>query len=79
MIRRSGWKGRVVTAYRPDSVVDPEFENFRENIERFGELAGTDATSWQVISKPIESGVHSSRNMARRAPITGMRPRARKT
>jgi glucuronate isomerase len=46
MIRRSGWKGRVVTAYRPDSVVDPEFENFRENVERFGELAGTDATSW---------------------------------
>ncbi|MBO3762136.1 glucuronate isomerase [Ciceribacter sp. L1K22] len=46
MIRKSGWKGRVVTAYRPDSVVDPEFEGFRANIERFGELAGTDATTW---------------------------------
>ena len=29
-IRDSGWKGRVVTAYRPDPVVDPEFEGFRE-------------------------------------------------
>lgn len=47
MIRQSGWGGRVVTAYRPDSVVDPEFGNFRENVERFGELAGTDATTWK--------------------------------
>lgn len=47
MIRRSGWTGRVVTAYRPDPVVDPEFEGFRNNIERFGELAGTDATTWE--------------------------------
>lgn len=47
MIRQSGWKGRVVTAYRPDNVVDPEFEGFRENVERFGELAGTDATTWE--------------------------------
>ncbi|NKN38293.1 glucuronate isomerase [Agrobacterium sp. a22-2] len=46
MIRQSGWKGKVVTAYRPDSVVDPEFEGFAQNIERFGDLAGTDATTW---------------------------------
>ena len=25
MIRDSNWKGRVVPAYRPDAVVDPEF------------------------------------------------------
>ncbi|GAB4526395.1 MAG: glucuronate isomerase [Roseibium sp.] len=47
MIRDSGWAGRVVTAYRPDAVVDPEFEGFRENIETFGALAGEDATTWQ--------------------------------
>ena len=47
LTRRSGWTGRVVTAYRPDPVVDPEFEGFRSNIERFGELAGTDATTWE--------------------------------
>ncbi len=28
-LRASGWKGRVITAYRPDPVVDPEFEGFR--------------------------------------------------
>ncbi len=45
-IRQSGWKGRVVTAYRPDPVVDPEFEGFRENLVRFGEIAGCDTATW---------------------------------
>jgi glucuronate isomerase len=47
MIRDSGWKGRVVTAYRPDSVVDPDFENFGENLDRFGEITGCDTRNWQ--------------------------------
>ncbi len=46
MIRESGWSGRVLTAYRPDPVIDPEFEGFATNIEKFGEMAGTDATTW---------------------------------
>ncbi|MGL4309832.1 MAG: glucuronate isomerase [Paracoccaceae bacterium] len=46
MIRESGWGGRVVTAYRPDAVVDPEFQNFSTNIEKLGEMAGVDATRW---------------------------------
>ena len=47
MIRDSGWKGHVVTAYRPDSVIDPDFENFAENLDRFGELTGCDTGNWQ--------------------------------
>jgi glucuronate isomerase len=46
MIKASGWSGKVVTAYRPDSVVDPEFEGFANNLEQFGELTGEDAHSW---------------------------------
>ena len=46
MIRDSGWRGRVVTTYRPDSVVDPEFPGFRANIERLGAIAGEDAATW---------------------------------
>jgi glucuronate isomerase len=45
-IRRSGWHGRVITTYRPDSVVDPEREDFTGALERFGVLAGEDVTSW---------------------------------
>jgi len=45
-IRDSDWNGRVVTAYRPDPVVDPEFEGFADNVARFGELAGEDTSNW---------------------------------
>ncbi|MCO5161170.1 MAG: glucuronate isomerase [Mesorhizobium sp.] len=46
-LKRSGWNGRVVTTYRPDSVVDPEFEGFRDNLRRFGEITGCDTGTWQ--------------------------------
>jgi glucuronate isomerase len=36
----------VITAYRPDPVVDPEFEGFVENITRLGELTGENTTTW---------------------------------
>ncbi len=45
-IRQSGWSGRVVTAYRPDPVVDPEAENFVANVQAFCASAGEDAGTW---------------------------------
>ncbi|HCQ64590.1 MAG TPA: glucuronate isomerase [Rhodobacteraceae bacterium] len=47
MIRSSGWGGRVITAYRPDPVVDPDFEGFTGNVAQFCALAGVPGTSWQ--------------------------------
>jgi len=47
MIRDSGWKGRVVTAYRPDAVVDPEFPGFAANVEQLGALTGEDTSTWE--------------------------------
>lgn len=47
IIRDSEWDGKVITAYRPDAVVDPEFSGFAENVEKLGEMAGEDATTWQ--------------------------------
>lgn len=46
-IRDSGWKGRVVTAFRPDPVVDPEFDGFREGLQKLGEITGEDTHSWR--------------------------------
>jgi len=45
-IRDSDWSGRIVTAYRPDPVVDPEFKGFAGNVARFGELAEKDTSTW---------------------------------
>ena len=46
-IRESGWSGRVITTYRPDAVVDPEHEQFRVALERFGQLTGKDVRNWR--------------------------------
>ena len=46
-IKNSGWQGKVVTTYRPDSVVDPDFEGFAENVAAFGELTGEDTSTWE--------------------------------
>ncbi len=46
MIAQSGWGGRVVTTYRPDAVVDPDFEGFASNLALLGEITGEDTTTW---------------------------------
>lgn len=46
MTRESGWSGRVVPTYRPDNVIDPDFEGFADNVARFGELTGCDTGHW---------------------------------
>ncbi|GGZ88431.1 glucuronate isomerase [Novosphingobium arvoryzae] len=46
-IRASGWQGRVITAYRPDPVIDPEFEGFQANLDALSALTGEDCRSWQ--------------------------------
>jgi glucuronate isomerase len=43
---RSGWKGRVITTYRPDPVIDCEHEDFPSALKRFGELANCDVFNW---------------------------------
>jgi glucuronate isomerase len=40
------WGGRVITTFRPDDVVDPEREDFRDNVHALGELTGQDVESW---------------------------------
>jgi glucuronate isomerase len=45
-IRASGWKARIVPAFRPDSVVDPEFAGFADSIARLGEQTGEDTSRY---------------------------------
>ena len=45
-IRDSGWGGRVITAYRPDAVVDPEHEQFADALQHFGAITGEDVFTW---------------------------------
>ncbi len=46
-IRDSGWKARIVPAFRPDTVVDPDFEGFAGLVARLGEQNGEDTSTWK--------------------------------
>ena len=45
-IAASEWDGRVITTFRPDPVMDPEFEGFVDNVEQLGELTNFDISSY---------------------------------
>ncbi|WP_263379684.1 glucuronate isomerase [Granulicella paludicola] len=46
-IRASGWKGRVLPTFRPDSVVDAEYIGFHDNLKLLGEVSGKDVSTWK--------------------------------
>ena len=46
-MRASQFKGRVIPTFRPDPVVDPDFEGFSGNVETLAQLTGEDTTHWK--------------------------------
>jgi glucuronate isomerase len=54
VIRDSEWKARIIPTFRPDPVVDPDFSNFRENIEKLGKHTGEDTGSWKGYLRALE-------------------------
>jgi glucuronate isomerase len=54
VIRDSGWKGRIVPTFRPDSVVDPAFPGFQENVAVLGKLTGEDTSSWRGYLRALQ-------------------------
>ena len=45
-IRESGWRGRVITAYRPDPVLDPDHEGFLDNLDKLAEMTGENTATF---------------------------------
>lgn len=39
-------KTRILPTFRPDPVVDPDFDLFRQNVRKLGELTGEDTSAW---------------------------------
>jgi glucuronate isomerase len=46
-IQSSSFKVRIVPTFRPDPVVDPDFDQFHENLARLGQVTQEDTGSWQ--------------------------------
>ncbi len=58
-IRDSGWKvrgtaPRIIPAFRPDSVVDPEYAGFAENLAKLGRTSGEDTGTWKGYLRALE-------------------------
>ncbi|MGA7521671.1 MAG: glucuronate isomerase [Acidobacteriaceae bacterium] len=53
-IRDSGWKARILPTFRPDSVVDPDFIGFSENLARLGQITGEDTGTWKGYLRALE-------------------------
>ncbi len=45
-IKKSTWEGKVIPTYRPDSVIDPESLEFKNNLAKLGEFTNEDIASW---------------------------------
>jgi glucuronate isomerase len=45
-LREGSWPGRVITTFRPDPVLDPQHENFRDNLRQLSQITGRDAFSY---------------------------------
>lgn len=54
-IRDSGWKGRVIPTFRPDSVVNLDTEGWRANIDRLSEVSGIDIRDYASFIAALES------------------------
>jgi glucuronate isomerase len=54
-IRNSGWPGRIVPTFRPDSVVDPEFPGFLDNVRALGILTGENTATWRGYLRALAS------------------------
>jgi glucuronate isomerase len=46
-IAASGWKGRILTTFRPDDVIDPEQSGFAGNLDKLADLAGQSTDTWE--------------------------------
>lgn len=46
-VQQSGWGGKVITAYRPDNVIDPEFEGFEDNLKRLADITETNIDTFE--------------------------------
>jgi glucuronate isomerase len=52
-LRNSGWKGRIIPTYRPDSVVDPEYEGFADNVTQLGNITRENTATWPGYLKAL--------------------------
>lgn len=54
-LKADGWGDKVITAFRPDNVLDPEYENFVANVRALGDVSGCDITTYDGYLRALEN------------------------
>jgi glucuronate isomerase len=54
-IRDSNFHGRIIPTFRPDPVIDADFEDFQKNREILGEMTRENASSWKGYLNALRS------------------------
>jgi glucuronate isomerase len=53
-IRDSGWNGRILPTFRPDTVVNIDTENWRDHITTLSEVSGIEVVDYDSFIKALE-------------------------
>jgi glucuronate isomerase len=53
-ILESGWRGRVLPAFRPDNITDFLYKNWKNNIEQLSRVSGCDCQRYKGFIEAIE-------------------------
>lgn len=54
-VRDSKWKARIIPTFRPDPVVDPDFDGFVGNVAKLGEQTREDTAKWAGYLKALRT------------------------
>ena len=73
-IRDSNWNARIVPAFRPDSVVDPDFPGFAGLVATLGEQNGEDSSTWSGYLNSLEKARARFRSLGCTSTDHGRRP-----
>jgi glucuronate isomerase len=62
-IRDAGWPIRVIPTFRPDAVVNLQFEHFSENVQLLGKVSGVEVTGYRSYIAALEQRRHFFKSM----------------
>ena len=54
-IRDSGWSGRIVPTFRPDSVINPAHGRFRDDVRALGQVTGEDTGGFEGYLRALRA------------------------
>jgi glucuronate isomerase len=66
-MRKSGWKGNVIPAFRPDGVVNLDAPNWRKNVDDLSQVSGIDVRDYNSLIKALENRRAYFKTMGARA------------